>query len=139
MTDLLSCPFCGSPPRLYGAQVLVNGECPESIDCDNSDCHFNPSTGYLPFEQAVAAWNIRIPPPAADYVAGLKVTPQQAARVLLADLALALPMNGEDGDREAGRRWANASDAAETAPTMVDRPTPIQMIRAALAAMKGGA
>ena len=61
MTDLLPCPFCGMLPRAYGAQIMVDGECPESIDCDNGDCPITPSTGYLPLEDAIAAWNTRTP------------------------------------------------------------------------------
>lgn len=57
---------------------------------------------------------------------------REAARVLLADLALALDTDMRPEGREAGRRWSKASDAAEAAPTYMTRPTPIQMIRAAL-------
>ena len=65
-----------------------------------------------------------------------------AARVLLDDLNIALGTKAPAQGREQwtyARKWANASDAAERAPTMMDRPTPIQMIRAALAKLKGGA
>lgn len=59
-----------------------------------------------------------------------------AARVLLDDLALALSTEiGAAGGKEAGRRWSTAHDAAESAPTTMSSPTPIQMIRAALRAL----
>lgn len=61
-----------------------------------------------------------------------------AAQTLLDDLARAIPDNGDWPDAAAGRRWVKASDAAETAPTMAGRPTPIQMIRAAIAAIREG-
>ena len=60
---------------------------------------------------------------------------QEAARVLLADLALALETHGSADGLAAGRRWSKAHDAAEAAPTAMSRPTPIQMIRAALEAI----
>ena len=62
----------------------------------------------------------------------------EAARVLLDDLAKALGTDGSDEGRKAGRRWSQAHDAAETAPTAMVRPTPIQMIRAALRAISEG-
>jgi hypothetical protein len=43
---------------------MVNGDCPESIACDNEGCPLNPSTDYLPWNDAVAAWNTRALPPA---------------------------------------------------------------------------
>ena len=54
-----------------------------------------------------------------------------AAQILLNDLARALDDMSPSG-REAGQRWSAASEAAETAPTYMHSPTPIQMIRAAL-------
>lgn len=59
--DLKPCPFCGEHPHLYGAQVMVDGDCPESIDCTNDDCPVNPTTGYMKYEDAVAAWNTLAP------------------------------------------------------------------------------
>lgn len=62
-----------------------------------------------------------------------------AARVLLDDLALALSTEiGVAGGKEAGRRWSAAHDAAESAPTAMNSPTPIQMIRAAMRAIADG-
>jgi hypothetical protein len=94
---------------------------------------------YLALEDTDAAWEVEriiaALPPAPDAVEALV---KAAAQTLLDDLARAIPGNGDLGDPAAGRRWAKASDAAETAPTMVSRPTPIQMIRAALAAIRTG-
>ena len=62
----------------------------------------------------------------------------EAARVLLDDLNIALGTKAPAQGREQwtyARKWTNASDAASAAPTMMDRPTPIQMIRAALRAI----
>ena len=63
------------------------------------------------------------------------MTVQQAARVLLDDLAQALATDMSDAGKAAGRRWLKAHDAAEAAPTAMNKPTPIQMIRAALSAL----
>ncbi len=57
---------------------------------------------------------------------------RKAAETLLRDLERALETDMRPDGREAGKRWVRASDAAESAPTMMTRPTPIQMIRAAL-------
>jgi hypothetical protein len=57
--ELKPCPFCGSHPRFYAAQVMIDGDCPESIDCINEDCLVSPSTGYMPINEAIAAWNAR--------------------------------------------------------------------------------
>lgn len=57
----------------------------------------------------------------------------KAAETLLADLASALSNEARsEKSRDAAKRWAGVSDAAEAAPTVLSRPTPIQMIRAGL-------
>lgn len=56
---LKPCPFCGSMPGRYPAQVILNGYVPESVSCENDACDIAPSTEYLPFHQAIAAWNRR--------------------------------------------------------------------------------
>ena len=61
----------------------------------------------------------------------------EAARVLLDDLSAALGTDGGEYCRASARRWSVASDAAEAAPTAMYRPTPVQMIRAALRALAG--
>jgi hypothetical protein len=57
----------------------------------------------------------------------------KAARVLLADLSLSLDTEAYGKGHPA--IWAKAADAADAAPTYNDRPTAIQMIRAALRAI----
>src|SRR6478735_3705010 len=58
---VLTCPFCGEPPRFYGAE---DGSNFESIDCINDDCEFNPTTGYMDYDEAIALWNTRASQPA---------------------------------------------------------------------------
>lgn len=54
---LKPCPWCGGPPRMWGAQ---DGSNLENIGCANEGCPvFEPSTGYLEFEDAVRIWNHR--------------------------------------------------------------------------------
>mgnify|MGYP000969749568 FL=1 len=87
---------------------------------------FVPSQSWVagkPFREAV--WADAIPdPPIPPHVA--------AARVLLDDLRLALASDRPPEGSASGLRWSKAHDAAESAPTSMSRPTPIQMIRAAL-------
>lgn len=59
MSELLPCPFCGEMPSLHAAQVIIDGDCPESIDCENDFCDEQPSTGYMSIKDAVKRWNER--------------------------------------------------------------------------------
>ena len=60
----------------------------------------------------------------------------EAAKVLLADIAMALDSTNPKAC-EATKRWVEALDAAEAAPTAMARPTLMQMIRAALRQIGG--
>ncbi len=67
MGDLLPCPFCGAAAELRDwdwPYVRYQARC--------SECSAGPSSRLASREVAIAAWNTRTSPPAADYVAGLE-------------------------------------------------------------------
>ena len=74
MEKLKPCPFCGAKPRAWGAQVMIDGDCPESIGCANDECFVQPATDYLPWGKAVAYWNQRVLAPTAPVTAAFALT-----------------------------------------------------------------
>lgn len=49
----LPCPFCGGRPR-----VVSDGSI-SYVECQNSDCHSNPSVNAGIIPDAIRCWNIR--------------------------------------------------------------------------------
>ena len=47
------CPDCGRHPNAYGSMIRNA----EAITCGADGCEFDFDTGYLPYAEAVAAWN----------------------------------------------------------------------------------
>ena len=66
--ELKPCPFCGSKARMWPSQTKSDSEGSyEIIGCSNIDCLIEPTTEeYLPYAEAIAAWNTRPAPAATD-------------------------------------------------------------------------